>query len=369
VPNYIKKWAKFAGLEEIMTTIKTVSSLSADLDAPIQSLLGLTALAAELAAQGVSVKALFARTGVQPWQLEDPQARISHRQRLTIYRNARALSKRPDIGLLAGARQRISDYGIFGYAMVSSSTFGEALTFSLDHITMAGPAVAQISLSIEDRSAVLRSHGIQSLGDLLPFIAEFWRSSMTALFSKVLESPFPSTRMIFPFRAPAHWRNYERMFNCPIEFGADSMEWHFNASLLKHACPNANPITAQVCQKFCDLVMAEQPGEADLVRQIRVACLNSPKRFPSANEIAPQLGLSLRTLHRRLAKGGLSYQSVLDDMRRTVATEFLENTHLLIDQVAERVGFADATSFRKAFRKWTGHSPTHYRRAGSDVSA
>jgi hypothetical protein len=69
------------------------------------------------------------------------------------------------------------------------------------------------------------------------------------------------------------------MFNCPIDFGADSMEWHFDASLLEHPCPNANPITAQVCQQFCDLVMAEQPGEADLVRQIRMACLNSSKRF------------------------------------------------------------------------------------------
>jgi AraC-like DNA-binding protein len=358
----------FTGLEETMTTIKIVSSLSADLDEPTQSLLGLAALAAELAAQGVSVKDLFARTGVQPWQLEDPHTRISHRQRLTIYRNARALSKRPDIGLLAGARQRISDYGILGYAMVSSSTFGEALTVSLEHIRMAGPVVAQISLSIEDGSAILRSHGIRSLGDLLPFTAEFWRSSMTALFSRVLETPFPSTRMVFPFRAPAHWRNYERMFNCPIDFGADSMEWHFGASLLDHPCPNANPITAQVCQQFCDLVMAEQPGEADLVRQIRAACLNSSTRFPPAKEVAAQLGLSLRTLHRRLAEDGLSYQSVLDNMRRTVATEFLQNTHLLIDQVAERVGFADATSFRKAFRKWTGHSPTYYRRPDSDAT-
>jgi AraC-like DNA-binding protein len=197
--------------------------------------------------------------------------------------------------------------------------------------------------------------------------AEFWRSSMTALFSRVLEAPFPSTRMVFPFRAPAYWRHYERMFNCPIEFGADSMEWHFAASVLDHPCPNADPITAQVCQRFCELVMAEQPGEADLVRQIRAACLNSSTRFPSAKEIAAQLGLSLRTLHRRLAQDGLSYQSLLDDMRRTVAIEFLQNTHLLIDQVAERVGFADATSFRKAFRKWTGHSPTHYRRPGSDT--
>jgi len=349
-----------------LTTIKIVSPLSADLDAPTQSMLGLGALAAELAAQGVSVKDLFARTGVQPRHLEDSQARISHRQRLAIYRNARALAKRSDIALLAGARQRISDYGIYGYAMISSSTFGEALKFSVEHAAMAGPVVMQISFRVEDNTAILRSHGVQSLGDILPFTAEFWRSSMTALFSRVLEAPFPTKRMIFPFPAPVHWRNYARMFNCQIDFGADSMEWHFDASVLDRTCPNANPITAQICQQLCDLVMAERPGEADLVRKIRTACLNSSKRFPTADEIAEQLGLSLRTLHRRLAKDGLSYQSVLDDMRRSIAIEFLENTHLLIDQVAERVGFSDATSFRKAFRKWTGHSPTDYRREASD---
>ncbi len=349
-----------------MTTIKIANPLSADLDAPTQSLLGLGALAAELAAQGVSVRDLFARTGVQPSHLEDPHARISHRQRLTIYRNARALAKHSDVALRAGARQRISDYGIYGYAMVSSSTFGEALKFSVEHVAMAGPVVMQISLRVEDNTAILRSHGVQSLGDILPFTAEFWRSSMTSLFSRVLEAPFPTKRMIFPFVPPVHWRNYVRMFNCPIDFNADSMEWHFDAGVLELPCPNANPITAQVCQQFCDLVMAERPGEADLVRKIRAACLNSPKRFPTADEIAKQLGLSLRTLHRRLAKDGLSYQEILDNMRRSVATEFLENTHLLIDQVAERVGFSDATSFRKAFRKWTGSSPTDYRRQASD---
>lgn len=348
-----------------MPISKIMSPLSDDIDAPTQSMLGLAALAAELAAEGVSVKDLFARTGVQPSQLEDPHARISRRQRLAIYRNAVLLAKRSDIGLLAGARQRISDYGIYGYAMVSSPTFGEALKFSVEHITMAGSTVLQISFHVENETAILRSHGVQSLGNLLPFVAEFWRSSMTALFSRVLEAPFPTTRMMFPFPAPVHWRNYERMFNCAIEFDAGSMEWHFRADVLDQRCPNANPITAQVCQQFCDVVMAERPGETDLVRRIRTACLNSSRRFPPADEIAEQLGLSLRTLHRRLAHEGLSYQSVLDNMRRSVATEFLENTHLMIDEVAERVGFADATSFRKAFRKWTGHSPTHYRRVSS----
>ena len=345
-----------------MKLIKVVTPISGDPDAPTQNLLGLAALAAELGAEGVSVRDLFARTGVDAAQLEDAQARISHRQRLAIYRNAKRLAKRSDIGLLAGARQRLSDYGIYGYAMVSSRTFGDALLFSLDHVTMAGPAVRQISFRIEGGTmAILRSHGLDALGDLLPFAAEFWRSSVTSLFSRVLESPFPTKRMIFPFSAPVHWRNYERLFNCPIDFDADRMEWHFDAKVLDMPCPNANPITAKICQQVCDVVMTERPGESELVRRIRAACLNSPSRFPAAAEIASELGLSLRTFHRRLADNGLSYQFIVDEMRRSLATELLENTHMGIDQLAQRVGFADATSFRKAFKKWTNRSPSDFR--------
>jgi AraC-like DNA-binding protein len=158
-----------------------------------------------------------------------------------------------------------------------------------------------------------------------------------------------------------HWRNYERLFNCPIDFDADRMEWHFDAKVLDVPCPNANPITAKICQQVCDVIMSERPGESGLVRRIRTACLNSSDRFPTAAEIANEVGLSLRTFHRRLAEDGLSYQFIVDEMRRSLATELLENTHMGIDQVAERVGFADATSFRKAFKKWTDRAPSDFR--------
>jgi AraC-like DNA-binding protein len=169
--------------------------------------------------------------------------------------------------------------------------------------------------------------------------------------------------MSFMYPPPPHWRRYERMFNCPVDFNSEVMEWHFDASILDRPCPNANPITTQVCQQFCDRVIAEGPIETDLIRQIRAVCLNRSKHLPTADEVAAELGLSLRTMHRRLAESGLSYREIIDDVRRSVAIEFLENTRMKIDQVAERVGFADATSFRKAFKKWTGRSPRHFRSA------
>ena len=143
-----------------MKPLKVVTPISGDPDAPTQTLLGLAALAAELGAEGISVRELFARTGVDAAQLEDAHARISHRQRLAIYRNANRLARRSDIGLLAGARQRISDFGIYGYAMVSSRTFGDALLFCLDHVALAGPTVRQISFRIEaGRTAICAATG------------------------------------------------------------------------------------------------------------------------------------------------------------------------------------------------------------------
>jgi AraC-like DNA-binding protein len=78
--------------------------------------------------------------------------------------------------------------------------------------------------------------------------------------------------------------------------------------------------------------------------------------------MAAHLGISLRTLHRRLAEDNYSYQTLLNDMRRSLAIEFLENTRLPIEQVAERIGFSDAASFRRSLKKWTGNSPSAYRK-------
>ncbi len=344
-----------------MTSL-VVRPLSTDPDERNQVLVGLVAVAAELASQGVSVDELFRGTGVAPAEMDNPAARISHHQRLAIYNNARTLSRHPEIALSAGARQRLSDYGIYGYAMLSSATFGDALRISVEHITMAGPAVREISFQIEGSSGVLRSRGFDALGDLLPFVAEFWRSSTSAVFSHVIEAPFPSQRMSFTFPRPPHWRRYERLFNCDIAFDAPVMEWRFAADVLARACPNANTITAQVCQQFLDRMVSDAGSESELSKRIRAECLNSSGVFLRVEEIAPKLGMSPRTLHRRLMEEGHSYQAVLDDLRRAMAIEFLQTTHLSIETVAARVGFSDAANFRKSFRKWAGHPPSYYRR-------
>jgi len=324
------------------------------------SMLGLGALFAEMADQGIAAEALLQGTGLQPGQLDDPQARISQEQKLTIFRNVQRLTAVPDVGLRAGARQRLSDFGVYGYALVSSRTFGDAVMLGIKHVRLAGP-VLEKRFRIDGDTAVFEAHDVLDLGEVLPLATEFWFASMLKLGSCVLEAPMPSRRLLLPYPRPAYAAAYERLFGCPVDFEAGVMEWHFDAAVLRVPCPNANPITAGLCAQFCERLLDSLPEESDLLRRIRTACLNSRGEFPNADEMAARLGLSVRTLHRRLAEQGQHYQRIVDEVRRSLAVEFLQNTSLSVEEIAGRIGFSEASNFRKAFRKWTGHAPAHFR--------
>lgn len=341
------------------------------LEGATHSMLGLGALVDEMAGQGIAAAALLQGTGLVPQQLVDPKALMSTTQKVTVLRNVQRLSAVPDVGLRAGCRQRLSDFGVWGYALASSATFGDAVLLGIRHIKLAGP-VLEKRFRVEGDRAIFEGCDVLQLGDILPLSSEFWFSSILKLGQTLLGSPgpLPGSLLRLPYPRPAHAAAYERVFGGTIEFDAGAMEWHFDAAALRQPLPNANPITAGLCAQFCERMVESLPEEEDsLARRIRAACLNSRGQFPSADEMAQRLGLSLRTLQRRLADAGKSYQAIIDEVRASLALEFLEHTSLPVAEIAARTGFSEVASFRKAFRKWTGNAPSHYRaRAGDPPS-
>lgn len=321
---------------------------------------GFAALFDEIADQGVAPRELLAGTSIPSRWLRQPDRALSHEQRLALFRKAQRLSRRPDTALRAGQRQRISDFGVYGYAMATSPTLGDAIRFGRKHLALAGP-VLRITFELRGNLGVLRSHNPQSLGNVLPFVAEFWRSSMTALLSRILEAPFPSTAMYFPYEAPRYAKAYRSTFACPVYFDSDIMEWHFDASVLEAPCPNASTMTAGIFRDFCERIVSSGEGQTSLQREVRAACLNTQGRQVTAASVAATLGLSLRTFHRRLRAEGTTFQRLLDEVRSSVAIEYLVNTTMPVEEIGNRLGMPDASNFRKAFRRWTGRSPGTYR--------
>jgi AraC-like DNA-binding protein len=246
--------------------------------------------------------------------------------------------------------------------MASSATLREAIAFGVNHLSLAGPTM-QARYRVESGVAVLSGHSLQMSGPLLVFAVDFWRSSINTLLTRIMESPVPSRLMVFPYLAPPHWREYTQILKCPVEFVEGVMEWHLIESALDQPCPNANPITAQISQALCER-MINAPAEGNsLVRRIRIECVNSPGQVISAEEMADRLHMSARSMFRHLSAEETSYQDIVDDVRSKLANEYLRETLMSTEEVGCRLGFSDASSFRKAFKRWNGMTPSEYRQS------
>lgn len=241
---------------------------------------------------------------------------------------------------------------------------GDCLQFGFSQIDFAG-AVLNITREIRGDTAVFVSQNPFALGSMLPFTAEFWRSSMTTLLEHIMGQRFPSTAMYFPYPEPPHTAALQEKFKCDLYFDAPVMEWHFDPACLSLPCANASRFLATLCSNFCESVLVSGEGQTRLQREIRLILLGKIRQQPVALDIARELGLSKRSLYRRLQEENATFQGLLDDVRASVAIQFLSSTSLPVEEVAHRVGFADPSNFRKAFRRWTGVTPRSYRSAGS----
>lgn len=324
------------------------------------SAMGLVALRDELTEQGASEFELLRGAGISPDWFDSYSPPLSHEQRVAFIKNAQRVAQKPETALKAGSRQRISDFGVYGYAMISSTTFGDATRFAFRHRELAG-SVLRISSERRKDAIIFRTHHPQTLGILLPFVTEFWRSTITSLFSHILDRKFIARAMYFPYPEPSYVEVYEEVFQCPLFFNSDTMEWHMDAGMLEIPCPKANELTAKICANFCDRVLSLGEGQSQLQREIRLICLGHPHRYPTGDEVASQLNMSRRTLFRRLSEEGVSFQEVLDNIRQSIAIQYLESTRISVAEIAYRLGFADGSSFRKAFNRWTDRNPSDYR--------
>lgn len=321
---------------------------------------GLRALIEELEALGIGVERLRRSAG-----LRSLSGTLTRTQLLAVLRAARELGQDPLLAIRAGKRQRVHHFGVYGFALATSPTFGDAFAFGRKHVQLAG-AVLRITFRQEGEQGLVQSWNPHSLGDLLPFVTEFWRASMVTLKGEILGDRFPSTLMRFPYPRPAHWRAYAELFQCPLVFESETMEWHFDAAVFARPCPNASSLTANICRDFCEGLIARQDGGNPLLREVRNYVLGNSSRRCTADEAAAALGLSRRTLFRRLAKEGITFQDLLDQTRASLACEYLENTRLSVSEIAERCGFGDEANFRKAFTSWRGATPSAWRKVACE---
>ncbi len=167
----------------------------------------------------------------------------------------------------------------------------------------------------------------------------------------------------FQHDSPAHDAELERVFGCPIRFGAKQTQLRFAPAVLEMPHARSDPRLVAVLTRYADSLMSALPNRDDVVASARSAIVRQiATSSPSLEKTAAALNWTDRTLQRRLADSGMTYSGLADDVRRDLALKYIAHAGLSIGEIAYLLRFSDATAFHRAFHRWTGCTPTDYRR-------
>ena len=302
---------------------------------------------------------------ITPSKLQQADARITAHQMEVL--SGAAMQELDDEGLGAFSRKLPwGSYGMLARASLTSPDLGVALKRWCRHHALLThdirldvvESAAGAAISIEER-ADLGRHGQSAREFCLVHVLR----NIHGLASWYIDSRIPLLAARFPFPVPPHADAYRFMFPGPLAFDAAQAEIRFDARYLALPLRRDEKALKQMLQRALPLTVLQYRRDRLLVQQVRQALTAHPEQTHSAEGIAGLLHMSPRTLHRQLKEEGAGLQQLKDEVRCERAKELLYRSGKPVKAVAAAVGFRNEKSFIRAFRQWTGVSPSEFRNA------
>lgn len=317
--------------------------------------------------KGIPAKTCLRGTGLAPEDLSDPAVEVSATQEIAVIANVlRAAGDPPGLGVEAGTLFRLTAYGIWGFALVSSPTLRSAIESGLRFVDLTA-ALSEISA----REVGAETELVLDVRDLPPevrrFVLERDSAAIQTIQRDLFASPLPIGRISFAFPEPPPeaLRQYDEVFGIRPEFGAGETIVAFEADLLDAPLPQANEITATVTLQQCRELLERREARSGVSGRVRDILLGQLSAPPDATEVATELHMSDRTLRHRLAAEGTTFRALLDEVRERLAEELLVKGGMSVAETARRLGYREVSSFSQAFRRWKGMGPRDYRKQAS----
>lgn len=318
---------------------------------------GLPALVRDL---GCDPDAIFNAAGFNTIQFKDPDTEILYLQGGKLLADCVAATGCDHLGLLLGQRASPSTLGLAGFLLQASPDVGDALRDLVRYLHLHDQG-GVANLLTEGHSTSL-SFSIHLAG--VASTAQIYDLSMT-IVCKTMRSlcgdNWNPTEVLLSRPLPRDPKPYHEFFRAPVRFEADQSALVFPSRWLAHPIPRADPLLHHHLEKTAEALSGNQ--QQSLINQLRCMLRKSlANHRSSVKDIAAQLGMHERTLNRRLQKEGTTFRSELEDVRYEVARQLLADTTLTLSRIATTVDYADPAVFCRAFKQWSGISPTDWRR-------
>jgi AraC-like DNA-binding protein len=273
------------------------------------------------------------------------------------------LSKNTTIGLLQGQQIMPHHHGVWGYAMQTSANLGQALCIFNQYFDVVGPIAKQM-IEVEGKIARWISKDILPLGIGRRVAVEEMLSGNFTLFRQLTEQKFELQALYVDYEAPIGFEAYEELFQCPVYFEQNRVEMHFDASLLNLRMRYSDPETVRVCEESCIKLLEKISGRKSTVEQVRQVIYESSCDERDIDTVSGKLCVSSRTLRRQLSKEKSTFRTVLNEVLKSVAIDYLTSTDLSVDEISYLLGYSETSNFRHAFKVWTGQNPSYYHTKG-----
>jgi AraC-like DNA-binding protein len=270
-----------------------------------------------------------------------------------------ARTRCPVFGLLVGQRASISALGLLGSLMQHSPTVGDALRNLVRHLHLQDRGAASL-LNVNGDVAVLSyaiyEPGIESADQISDAAIATFLNLMRTLCGPEW---FPA-EVLLPRSAPSDLTPYRRLFGAPVRYDEETAALVFPARWLDHRIAGADAmIHGLLVERIAELEAVPEVDFRDGLRRILRSRLLS--RNCSAGTIADLFSMHRRTLNRRLSAEGTGFRTIVEEMRFEFACQMLAGTMMPLIQIAAALSFSEASAFSRAFRRWSGQTPTAWR--------
>lgn len=313
-----------------------------------------------LAARGLDADAIARRAGIDPAAL-GPDARVPRAALTRLWEAAVEASGDPAFGLEVARHPAQTTFHALGYAVAASLTLKEALERIIRYRRLIGDVLELRLVEAGDR---YRFEIDVSAQPGVPPQAVDALAAVCVRQARALHAPRRCDPLAVTLTraAPADVTPYRRVFHVAVRFGAPRNALEFARADLEDRLPAGNAELArgndEVMVRY--LARLEQSRLASRVQQALLDAL--PDGAPSKTAIARTLGMSARNLQRHLAAEGTSFKALLDEARVSLARTYVAEGRLSVTEIAFVLGFADTSTFSRAFKRWTGMSPREFAR-------
>lgn len=320
------------------------------------------------AARGLERASLVERFGLDTAALDDVDGRVPVTLLTRMWNELPVLLDDPDMPLHVLPHAAVIDPPLNLLVALSSPTLGDALRrlarYERLNFDLADEPVSELVIDGE-RAHIVVNHEKSRV--VLPTGAVIDSCLAILMFARMAtKQPVMPLEARFRHPTPRRPEEYYAAFGCPITFQAERDQMTLRAADLALPHPNASRTLLAITESHAEQKLSQLPTGDDFMLGLRQRIRASfPEGSLTLSRLAKQVGLSPRTLQRRLATEGTSLRRLLDEERRSLALHYIQDARTSLIDIAFLLGFADQSAFSRAFSRWTSRSPSDYRRGAS----